>query len=182
MEQIFLNSEDRIESALAESQDKVVTLLVPEIYFENLSEDERKLLGKKIPYLLRRYGKFMCAQSRLNEKAITTLYQKDQGKLKKVNVRMGTGYWALLGALAHAHGVSRCYLFNFLLTLDQAGVGDSIVEVLNGGVPTFHQVYRYIWQLEITDNRVVRLLEFEPNPLQTYFDYSFPWLKKSRTD
>ncbi|AOP32801.1 hypothetical protein A0128_02290 [Leptospira tipperaryensis] len=178
MEQIFFNSNERIQSVLAESQDQVVTLLVPESYFESLSNEEKRLLGKKLPYLLRRYGKFMCARSRLNEKAITTLYQKNQGNLKKLNVRMGTGYWALLGVLAHAHGVSRCFLFNFLLSLDQAGVGDSIVEVLNGGVPTFHEVYRYIWQLNITHNKVTRLLEFEPNPLQTYFDYSFPWLKR----
>ncbi|MBM9500068.1 DUF1564 domain-containing protein [Leptospira sp. 201903071] len=177
MEQIFLNSDESIESAMTESQDRVVTLLVPETYFENLSKEERKVLGKKLPYLLRRYGKFMCAQPRFNEKGITVLYQKNQGKLKKLNVRMGTGYWALLGALAYSHGVSRCFLFNFLLSLDHAGVGDSIVEVLNRGVPTFHNVYRYIWQLEITQNKVTRLLEFEPNPLQTYFDYSFPWLK-----
>ncbi|MBM9578208.1 DUF1564 domain-containing protein [Leptospira sp. 201903070] len=177
MEQIFLNSDESIESAMTESQDRVVTLLVPEFYFESLSKEEGKVLGKKLPYLLRRYGKYMCTQPRFNEKGITTLYQKKQGKLKKLNVRMGTGYWAFLGVLAHSHGVSRCFLFNFLLSLDQAGVGDFIVEVLNRGVPTFHNVYRYIWQLEITQNKVIRLLQFDPNPLQAYFDSTFPWLK-----
>ncbi|TGK15456.1 DUF1564 domain-containing protein [Leptospira stimsonii] len=177
MEQIFFNSDESIESALAEVQDKVVTLLVPEIFYENLPKEERRLLGKKLPYLLRRYGKYLCAQKRFNEQGITTLYQKNQGALKKLNVRMGTGYWALLGTLAHAHGVSRCFLFNYMLSLDQAGVGDSLVKVLNRGVPTFHEVYRYIWQLETTHNRVSRLLVFEPNPILAYFDSSFPWFK-----
>lgn len=33
MEQIFFYSDESIESALAEVQDKVVTLLVPEIFY-----------------------------------------------------------------------------------------------------------------------------------------------------
>ncbi|TGK42673.1 DUF1564 family protein, partial [Leptospira gomenensis] len=33
--------------------------------------------------------------------------------MRRINVRLGTGSWTLLGALAQAHGVSRCYLFNY---------------------------------------------------------------------
>ncbi|XDD50604.1 DUF1564 domain-containing protein [Leptospira sp. WS92.C1] len=177
MEQIFFNSEEKIESAMTERKERVVSLLIPEVYYDRLSKEEQKRLCRKLPYLLRRYTKFMASHSRLNCKAVTTLYQKDRGKMKKINLRVSTGFWSVLGALSHAHGVSRCYLFNFLLSLEQAGVGDSIVEILNAGVPTFHQVYRYIWQLDIDQNKAARFLEFTPNPIQPFFDMSFPWAK-----
>lgn len=144
MEQIYFNTDQKIESTLNENVEKVVTLLVPKRYYVILSSKDRRMLGKKLPYLLNRYGKFISSHSRLNRRAVTTLYQKNQGELKKINFRIDMSHWAMLGVLAHAHGVSRCFLFNFLLSLEKAGVGDSIVKVLNEGVPTFHKIYRYI--------------------------------------
>ncbi|MDV6234381.1 DUF1564 domain-containing protein [Leptospira ellisii] len=179
MDTIFLNSEEKIQSAMTERKSKVVTLLVPETYFFKLSSDNQKYLAKRVPELLRRYAKFMSSRSRINDTGITTLYQKDQGKLKKLNVRMNTGFWCLLGAIANAHGVSRCLLFNFLLFLDEAGVGDSVDENLNEGVPTFHEVYSYIWQLDLIHNTVSRFLRFSPNPIHPHYVHvRFPWIIK----
>ncbi|XDD52496.1 DUF1564 domain-containing protein [Leptospira sp. WS92.C1] len=169
MDLILFNSDKKIESALIERREKVVTLLVSEQYYNLLSSEDQKRLAKKLPYLLKRYAKFMSSHSRLNDQqAVTTLYQRNQGRMKKLNVRMNTVYWSLLGALAQSHGVSRCYLFNFLLSLDKMGVGESVVKVLNVGIPTFHKVYRYIWQLELDRNKISRSLEFIPNPLQSF--------------
>ncbi|RHX88164.1 DUF1564 domain-containing protein [Leptospira stimsonii] len=176
MESIFLNSDERIESRLAERKEKVVTLLIPENYFDRLSSEEQRKLSKKLPYLLRRYAKLLSSRSRLNSKADSILYQ-NPGKMKKMNFRTNTGYWSLLGALAQAHGVSRCFLFNFLLSLEEAEVGDSIEDILNAGVPTFHDVYRYIWQLDLIQNTITRSLDFSPNPISPFFDMSFPWAR-----
>ncbi|MBM9579380.1 DUF1564 domain-containing protein [Leptospira sp. 201903070] len=176
MELIFLSSEEKIESPLAERNEKVVTLLIPENYLNGLSLDEQRKLPKKLPYLLRRYSKFIASRSRLNSKADSILYQ-NPGKMRKMNFRANTGHWSMLGALAQAHGVSRCFLFNFLLSLEDAEVGDSIVEVLNAGVPTFHDVYRYIWHLDLIQNTITRSLEFDPNPISPFFDMSFPWAR-----
>ncbi|MBM9501003.1 DUF1564 domain-containing protein [Leptospira sp. 201903071] len=177
MEQIFLSPDEKIESLLAERKEKVVTLLIPENYFDRLSVEEQRRLPKKLPFLLRRYSKLMTSRSRLNSKADSILYQSP-GKMKKMNFRVNTGYWSMLGVLAQAHGVSRCFLFNFLLSLEDAEVGDSIVEVLNAGVPTFHDVYRYIWHLDLIQNTITRTLEFDPNPISPFFDMSFPWARK----
>ncbi|EKR71748.1 DUF1564 domain-containing protein [Leptospira noguchii] len=169
MEQIYFNTDQKIESTLNENVEKVVTLLVPKRYYVILSSKDRRMLGKKLPYLLNRYGKFISSHSRLNRRAVTTLYQKNQGELKKINFRIDMSHWAMLGVLAHAHGVSRCFLFNFLLSLEKAGVGDSIVKVLNEGVPTFHKIYRYIWQLDLSNKRISRTLRYFPNPLKANF-------------
>ncbi|EMS83192.1 DUF1564 domain-containing protein [Leptospira noguchii] len=169
MEQIYFNTDQKIESTLNENFEKVVTLLVPKRYYVILSSKDRRMLGKKLPYLLNRYGKFISSHSRLNRRAVTTLYQKNQGELKKINFRIDMSHWAMLGVLAHAHGVSRCFLFNFLLSLEKAGVGDSIVKVLNEGVPTFHKIYRYIWQLDLPNKRISRTLRYFPNPLKANF-------------
>ncbi|RHX96404.1 DUF1564 domain-containing protein [Leptospira yasudae] len=181
MEWILSDSHHKIESPLVEETSKVVTLLVPENYYDRLSPENQLSLSKKLPYLLRRYGKFISATRRINSKAGTTLYQ-DRGRMKRINFRVSSGYWSILGAFANAHGVSRCYLFNFLLALDEVGVGDSIVETVNAGVPTFHEYYSYIWHLDLAHNRISRQLKFSPNPIRTIYDTSFPWYQKFLTN
>lgn len=177
MQLLFLDDGQKIQSPLNERKEKVVSLLIPQSFYDGLSRKEQLALGRRISYLLKTYSKFIAAHRRLNDTASSTLYQKNQGKLKKLNVRIGTGHWSMLGALAQAHGVSRCYLFNFLLYLDRVGVDDSIVKVLNEGVPTFHEIYRYIWQLDLTSNSISRMLEFTPNPLIPYIGINYPWAK-----
>nr|PJZ93096.1 hypothetical protein CH379_09620 [Leptospira ellisii] len=73
--------------------------------------------------------------------------------------------------MAQAHGVSRCYLFNYLLYLEESEVGDSIEEMLNEGVPTFHKNYSYILHLDLTFNRVTRKLQCLPESAFYTFEY-----------
>ncbi len=84
---------------------------------------------------------------------------------------LSTGSWAFLGMLAQVHGVSRCYLFNYLLWLDEVGVGDSIVRTVNEGGPTFHRDYKYILHFDLLNNSVIRRLECEPNGIFYVLDF-----------
>ncbi|WP_061246791.1 DUF1564 domain-containing protein [Leptospira noguchii] len=166
---IVLNSDHKIQSTLQEGQTNVVTLLIPEDTLLLYPEKERKNLPKKIPQLLKIYGKYLTSINRLGKKAGKTMYQNSPGrkKLKKMNIRMSTGNWALLGALSQSHGVSRCFLFNYLLWLDRIGVGDSIVNTMNEGAPTFHRNYSYILSLDLLNNQISRILKCDP---ENYFN------------
>ncbi|RHX90447.1 DUF1564 domain-containing protein [Leptospira stimsonii] len=170
---LLLNSEQEIRSLLREDKTDVVTLLIPDSTLSRYDERERRLLPRRVPVLLMRYGKYLSSVKRLGKKAGKTLYQPSPGhsKMKRVNVRLGTASWTLLGVLAQAHGVSRCYLFNYLLWLDEVGVGSSIVNTMNEGAPTFHRNYRYILHLDFPENRIKRSLECEPSHLFSVLDY-----------
>ncbi|XDD51058.1 DUF1564 domain-containing protein [Leptospira sp. WS92.C1] len=173
MGKIFLHSERKIQSALVESGANVETILFPKWYFNALTPEQRKTLPKRILPLLRRYQKFMLSKRRINSKAGKTLYQKNQGMVR-VNMRINTGVWAVLGALSAAHGVSRCFMVNYLLWLDDSGVGDSIDKTLNVGCQTFQNNYSYIWHLDLTKNSISRKIEFDPNPLWTVTTDYYP--------
>ncbi|XDD49407.1 DUF1564 domain-containing protein [Leptospira sp. WS92.C1] len=167
MGKIYLNTECKIQSVLVESRTEVETILFPKSYLDTLTKEQRKVLPKRILPLLRRYQKFLLSKRRINSKARKTLYQKNQGKLIRINMRIDTGVWAILGAISAAHGVSRCFMVNYLLWLESVGVGDSIDQALNVGCPTFHNHYSYIWHLDLVKNRAFRWIEFNPNPLST---------------
>ncbi|MDI7197666.1 DUF1564 domain-containing protein [Leptospira santarosai] len=164
----MLNSDSEISSILQEGRSETVTLLIPEDTWIRFSEKDLKLLPKKIPQFLKTYGKFLSASKRLGKKAGRTLYQPSPGKqkMKRVNVRVCSASWTLFGTLAQAHGVSRCYLFNYLLRLESLEVGNSIMDTMNLGVPTFHRSYSYILHVDLQNNRVTRKLRCEP---ETYF-------------
>ncbi|RHX84389.1 DUF1564 domain-containing protein [Leptospira stimsonii] len=174
MGQIYLNTNQEIQSALVLSRMDVETILIPEKYLNRLSEKERRALPKRILPLLRRYQKLILSLRRINQNARKTLYQRDQGKLKRINMRIDTGVWVLLGVLAAAHGVSRCFMVNYLFWLDDSGGGIYLDRVLNVGCPTFQNIYSYIWHLDLLKNKIIKRLEFEPNPIQilTPEDYS----------
>ncbi|WP_039947354.1 DUF1564 family protein, partial [Leptospira alstonii] len=108
---LWLQSDFKISSTLRENRSETVTLLIPEETWIRFSEKDVKGLPRKIPELLRTYGKYLSATKRLGKKAGRTLYQPSPGKqkMKRVNIRLSTGSWTLFGALAQAHGVSRCY-------------------------------------------------------------------------
>ncbi|PJZ41942.1 CopG family transcriptional regulator [Leptospira kmetyi] len=170
---LLLNSDQNLSSILQERKTEVVTLLIPESTFLCYGPEEQRLLGKRIPALLRRYGKYLSAIPRLGKNARKTLYQVSPGakKMRRVNVRLSTGSWAFLGMLALVHGVSRCYLFNYLLWLDEVGVGDYTVNTMNEGGPTFHKNYRYILHLDLPNNGIVRRLECDPTDTFYVLDY-----------
>ncbi|PKA02397.1 hypothetical protein CH375_23375 [Leptospira ellisii] len=163
-----------MDSKLREDKSEVVTLLVPKQTLFRYREDRRKRLPKLIPELLRTYGKYLTSVKRLGKKAGKTLYQPSVGRenMVRINVRLNTGSWALLGVLAQAHGVSRCFLFNYLLWLEEVGVGDSIVDTMNEGGPTFHRIYSYILHLDLSHNRIARILNCEPE--HSFYVYNYP--------
>ncbi|TGM00946.1 DUF1564 domain-containing protein [Leptospira barantonii] len=170
---LLLNVDHCIQSKLQETNSHVVTLLIPENRLLRYREKDRKNLPKRIPQLLRTYTKFLSASPRLGKKAGRTLYQPSPGKqkMKRINVRLSTGSWTLFGTLAQAHGVSRCFLFNYLLWLEENEVGDSIIRTLNEGGPTFHKKYKYILDLDLLNNRVSRILQCEPENSFYVLDY-----------
>ncbi len=178
MEMLSIRADQFIESTLTERKNDVVTILVPENYYHSLGPEEQKNLRRKLPALLRRYGKFLAGASRLNARAGKILYQKDQGKMIRINFRVESGMWNILGLLALSHGVSRCFLFNYMLALDSVEVGDSIVETMNAGAPTFHSYYSFIWHLDLQSKRIFRKLEFTPNPIFPIF-YGDYWIRTS---
>ncbi|ASV10669.1 DUF1564 domain-containing protein [Leptospira santarosai] len=170
---LLLNSDQEIHSRLQENDSITVTLLIPEETWLRFSEKNAKKLPKRIPELLRKYGKYLSAAKRLGKDAKRTLYQPSPGKqkMKRINARVSTGSWTFFGTLAQAHGVSRCYLFNYLLWLDELEIGSSIMYTMNVGVPTFHQNYSYILHLDLLDNRITRRLECEPHSFFHTLDY-----------
>lgn len=170
---LLIDSGNTIESTLQEDRLNVVTLLIPEVTLLFYSEEEKRNLPKRLPDLLRRYGKFLTATPRLSKSAGNTLYQNSPGpkKMKRMNVRMSTGSWFFLGTLAQAHGVSRCFLFNYMLWLDRVEVGDSIVRIMNEGGPTFHRNYSYILHLDLPNNKISRSLKCVPEEYFYVLDY-----------
>ncbi len=134
MGKIFLNTDQKIQSALVESRMGVETILFPKSYWNTLTVEQRKALPKRILPLLKRYQKFMLSKRRINRKAGKTLYQKSQGMVR-VNMRIDSKTWVLLGVLSATHGVSRCFMVNYLLWLEDSKVGDSIDKALNVGCP-----------------------------------------------
>ncbi|MBM9502781.1 DUF1564 domain-containing protein [Leptospira sp. 201903071] len=170
---LLLNSDQELKSILQERTSDVITLLIPKKTLLGLSESEKRKLPKKIPNLLRKYGKYLTSSRRLGYKAGKTLYQRTEGKenMIRINARVSTGSWALLGALAQAHGVSRCFLFNYLLWLDEIEMDSHLVETMNEGAPTFHRNYSYILHLDLLNNKISRKLQCVPENFLSILDY-----------
>ncbi|EMO52207.1 DUF1564 domain-containing protein [Leptospira noguchii] len=169
MDILLLDDGQKIESALVEDSVGTDSLLVPDVYWNRLNLQERKALRGKLPFLLRKYSKQIVSMKRLHNRAGKIKYNRDVGKMKKFSIRVHTGVWATLGVLAAAHGVSRCYLFNYMLWLeDKEGF---FVKSLNRGVPSFHWTYEMTWKINRRQNLISRELQFEPNPMTDKYPY-----------
>ncbi|EMO54313.1 DUF1564 domain-containing protein [Leptospira noguchii] len=172
MDILLLDDGQKIESALVEDSVGTDSLLVPYVYWNRLNLQERKALRGKLPFLLRKYSKQIASMKRLHNRAGKIKYNRDVGKMKKFSIRVHTGVWATLGVLAAAHGVSRCYLFNYMLWLeDLGGKEDFFVKSLNRGVPSFHWTYEMTWKINRRQNLISRELQFEPNPMTDKYPY-----------
>ncbi|KPA28653.1 PF07600 family protein [Leptospira interrogans] len=172
MDILLLDDGQKIESALVEDSVGTDSLLVPDVYWNRLNAQERKALRSKLPFLLRKYSKQIASMKRLHDRAGKIKYNRGVGKMKKFSVRVHTGVWATLGVLAAAHGVSRCYLFNYMLWLeDLGGKEDFFVKTLNPGVPSFHWTYKMTWKIDRRQNLISRELQFEPNPMTNKYPY-----------
>ncbi|MGJ4717172.1 DUF1564 domain-containing protein [Leptospira interrogans] len=173
MNMLILDDGQKIVSALVENSIGTDSLLVPNDYWNRLNSQERKDLRKKLPSLLRKYSKRIASMERLYHRAGKIKYNRGGGKMKKFSIRVNTGVWANLGVLAAAHGVSRCYLFNYMLWLEElGGKEDFFVKTLNRGVPSFHWTYKMTWKINRRQNLISRELQFEPNPMTSQYPYS----------
>ncbi|WP_061286887.1 DUF1564 domain-containing protein [Leptospira interrogans] len=173
MNMLILDDGQKIVSALVENSIGTDSLLVPNDYWNRLNVQERKALRGKLPILLRKYSKRIASMERLHHKAGKIKYNRGGGKMKKFSIRVNTGVWANLGVLAAAHGVSRCYLFNYMLWLEElGGKEDFFVKTLNRGVPSFHWTYKMTWKINRRQNLISRELQFEPNPMTSQYPYS----------
>ncbi|MBE8194947.1 DUF1564 domain-containing protein [Leptospira borgpetersenii] len=174
MDILLLSSQKKIISALNEGETGSDSLLIPMCYWNRLNELQKKALSKKLPFLLKRCAKYIASCDRLHWKAGKVKYNRGVGALKKMTIHVNTGVWAVLGVLAAAHGVSRCFLFNYLLWLEDSGIGNSIVDTMNRGVPQFHGTYKMSWTLNLQKNQIFRTLLIKPNPITSKHLFSLP--------
>ncbi|TGM58729.1 DUF1564 domain-containing protein [Leptospira adleri] len=166
MGNILIAPIEKVEDRLAvDGKTNVETFLIPENYWNRLNAEEQNFLRKKLPVLMRRYSKYLLSISRINPEVGKTMYQKNQGPLIRINIRMDFGTWAILSSFATSHGVSRCFLVNYMLWLEEIGVGESISETLTVGTPSFHDFYCNISTLDLASNTISREFIFEPNPI-----------------
>jgi Protein of unknown function (DUF1564) len=161
----ILNSEREIQSVFEDKKTEIVSLLIPEIKILSMSKEERKEFPKRLAPLVRKYQKYLASSRRIHSKAGKILYNRDKGPLKKLNLRMKNSDWNLLSVLAAAHGVSRCFLINYLLWLDEIGVGDSSFDKVYQGVPTSKGIYQFKWDIRFESNKLVRSLQIEPSKI-----------------
>ncbi|MBE8415807.1 DUF1564 family protein, partial [Leptospira borgpetersenii] len=60
MDILLLSSQKKIISALNEGETGSDSLLIPMCYWNRLNELQKKALSKKLPFLLKRYAKYIA--------------------------------------------------------------------------------------------------------------------------
>ncbi|EMY26104.1 hypothetical protein LEP1GSC115_2467 [Leptospira interrogans serovar Australis str. 200703203] len=65
MNVLLLNSDKKIQSALNEGVVGSDSLLIPLSYWNQLDKTQKKALSKKLPFLLKRYTKYISSLDRL---------------------------------------------------------------------------------------------------------------------
>ncbi|TGK01415.1 DUF1564 family protein [Leptospira langatensis] len=105
----------------------VCTLLLPKNFHRKIRMEwkEDRAEASCLKDLLFLYSKEMEEKEKMNPHLNLLLYQRKRKETKvqwtRLNFRPDPGDWARLGLLARRHGVSRCYLFTFLLERYFAG-------------------------------------------------------------
>ncbi|TGK34501.1 DUF1564 family protein [Leptospira gomenensis] len=93
------------------------SFLIPAKLFYRLTSRERRVIGKNLPFLLKKFSAKLTTSPRIGAKTLTIRYQRPGKNLIKINARVDGEDWAQLGILAASHSVSRCLLYCFLLEL-----------------------------------------------------------------
>ncbi|MCB1177655.1 MAG: DUF1564 family protein, partial [Leptospiraceae bacterium] len=101
------------------------SLLIPEnllIIYQKLEikKNRREILA----YLLRKYKFFLGNWQFRSSRKIKTLFQDSGLDLKRISFKPRNSDWLELGTIAMGFGVSRTYLFSYLLELEDRGLGD----------------------------------------------------------
>ncbi|MGQ2849632.1 DUF1564 family protein, partial [Leptospira interrogans] len=66
MDILLFDEGQKIESVLIEGVVGTDSLLVPEVYWNRLDFQERKVLRNRLPFLLRKYSKQIASMTRLH--------------------------------------------------------------------------------------------------------------------
>jgi hypothetical protein len=119
---------------LKESSVSCSTLLIPESLIENLpsvlptssTKNGKKFLDFRLglKLLLQKYKGFLAIGNLPFAGKPKLTYQKEGLSLQVFKFRPDNDDWFELGILAYGLGVSRCWLFSYLLELELSGLGD----------------------------------------------------------
>jgi hypothetical protein len=107
-------------------KETVSTLLIPEKLLQFLDRDKDKKVNLKLILnkLLHKYrGLMACGNLPFADKPKIS-YQSDGLNLQPFKFRPNHADWFELGILAYGLGVSRCWLFSFLLELESSGISE----------------------------------------------------------
>lgn len=100
----------------------VCTLILPDKLYKNYLKNwsGSRPGARCLKDLLELYGPDLQFQEKLNPDSVLMMYQKKEGGKPKdwsrLNFRPDIEDWNTLGNYARKHGVSKCYLFTFLLS------------------------------------------------------------------
>ncbi|MCB1176745.1 MAG: DUF1564 family protein [Leptospiraceae bacterium] len=145
-------------------RENVSSLLIPDRYLcdlENVCGDME--LHKYLKYLVGKYRKFIALGYIPHGKNVRIKYQKKGQSLVNVKFRPWDEDWAELGILAYGLGVSRCWLFSYLLELEFSLLGEflDLPEVIQGLATLTNSSPRNIWQFKEKKKYFNRVLHFK---------------------
>lgn len=157
---------------LKESRLTVSTLLIPATLTDNLKsilpvsvnkkgkESIQFALGLKL--LLDKYRGFLAVGNLPFKGKPKLTYQEDDLDLQSFKFRPANGDWFELGMIAYGLGVSRCWLFSYMLELELSGLGDFLALKIVGDVLATPKVSRPRMVHQITGRRrfINRILHF----------------------
>ncbi len=145
------------------------TLLVP----ANLHEDLQRILelkgygmSKYLRVLVRKYRATCLAYGIPQAGGVKRCYQTAGLQPVRVSFRIENEIWVELGQIAAFLGMSRCFLFTWLLRLEAAGGAKKFVGVPTNSLENYDANYpsylQYSERLYIHQNRYERRLKIQP--------------------
>ncbi|PKA03326.1 DUF1564 family protein [Leptospira ellisii] len=109
---------DKNSTALSLTELRVTcSFLIPAKLLYKLPARDRKLIGKNLSFLMKKFETNLATSRRIRRATLTIRYQKSGKDLIKINARVNAEDWAQLSIFAASHSVSRCFLYCFLLEL-----------------------------------------------------------------
>ncbi|EQA80017.1 PF07600 domain protein, partial [Leptospira alstonii serovar Pingchang str. 80-412] len=90
MDLLLLSCEKKIQSSLNEGTVGTDSLLIPMSYWNRLDALQKKALSKKLPFLLKRYTKYVASLDRLHWRAGKIKYNWGVGELKKMTIHVNS--------------------------------------------------------------------------------------------
>jgi hypothetical protein len=168
----YFNRNHNANVDLRESAASVSTLLVPDSLALKLSSILPVRISKKkkefvdlrqgLKMLLNKYRGFLALGKLPFQYKPKLSYQNEGLNLQVFKFRPDNADWFELGILAYGLGVSRCWLFSFLLELELSGLGEFLaLKIAKDGLTTpNHSRPRMIHQITGRRRFISRILHF----------------------